>query len=332
MNLSSRISFGKIALGLSGLLALSATATGCTVKSDASDEYRDPIPQSSDVALAVPGSSSSTSTTSSAAGLHIAGGSGTGDLASYYLFTRDISAGVDWGTGAILGGVWLIVNQPATTISGNTATWGPGNGALDTANWRFVVKEVGDKEYDWELDGRPKASTNDSDFKPVISGHGYGKSRPEHRSGNFTIDNDEYKLLEPEFGHDSGTTKVTYDLRQYPAQIQVELRPNPTSLGQNDITVTHDSDGSGEVDITGKDDISSTKDGILEDVTIMSRWNNTGAGRGDAQMSGGELTQTVTASQCWSSSFAQTYYTDSVNYQPTSGDPSSCAFSQSKIQ
>ncbi|MGH7281211.1 MAG: hypothetical protein ACRELY_06795 [Polyangiaceae bacterium] len=327
MNLPS-----KIAFGLTGLFALSATATGCTVKSDASDEYRDAIPQSGDVALAVPGSSQSSSTTSSAAGLRIAGGSGTGDLASYYLFTRDISAGVDWGTGAILVGVWAIVNQPATMISGNTATWGPGNGALDTANWRFVVTEVGDKEYDWELDGRPKASTNDADFKPVISGHGYGKSRPEHRSGTFTIDNDEYKLLEPQFGHDTGTTKVTFDLRQYPAQIQVALRPNPTTLGQNDISVIHNQDGSGEVDITGLDDISTNKDGNLENVTILSRWQSSGAGRGDVQMSGGELSETVVASQCWSSSFAQTYYTDNVSYEPTSGDPSSCAFSDSKIQ
>lgn len=328
----SKISLGKIALGLSGLFVLSATAGGCALKPDSSDEYRDPIPQGSDVALGVPGSSQSTSTTSSAPGLRIAGGSGTGDLASYYLFTRDISAGVDWGTGAILAGVWLIVSQPATTISGNTATWGPGNGALDTANWRFVVKEIGDKEYDWELDGRPKASTDDSDFKPVISGHGYGKSRAEHRSGTFTIDNDEYKVLEPQFGHDSGTTRVTYDLRQYPAAIQVELRPTPATLGQNDISVIHNQDGSGEVDITGLDDIATPKDGNLENVMILSRWNNTGAGRGDVQMSGGELSQTVTASQCWSSSFAQTYYSDSVNYQPTSGDPSSCAFSQSKIQ
>lgn len=324
----------KVVFGLAGLIALTSTATGCTLKNDSSDEYRDPIPQSSDVALGVPGASQSTSTSASAAaaGLHLAGGAAGGGYATYYVFTRDISAGVDFGTGVILAGVWAIVSQPATDISGNTATWGPGSGsALDPTVWRFQVKEIGDKEYDWELDGRPKASTSEADFRAVIKGHGYGKSRAEHRSGTFTIDNDAYQALEPGFGHDTGTTKVDWDLRQYPATIHVELRPNPSSLGQNDIDVTHESDGSGEVDIAGKDDIATPKDGSLEDVVIHSRWNNTGAGRGDVQMSGGELTQTVQASQCWSSTFSQTYYTDSVGYQPTEGDASSCAFDQAKF-
>jgi hypothetical protein len=48
-------------------------------------------------------------------------------------------------------------------------------------------------------------------------------------------------------------------------------------------------------------------------------------------MSGGDLSSTVLASQCWSSAFAQTYYTDTVNYQPTSGDPSTCAFAQAQF-
>jgi hypothetical protein len=321
----------NVVLGLSALFSVSAFGSGCTVKSDSSDAFRDPIPQSSDVALAVPGSSSGTSTTSSAAGLRLAGGTGAGDYASYYVFTRDISAGVDFGTGAILGAVWLIVNEPATNISGNTATWGPGSGALDPSTWRFRVTEIGDGEYNYELDGRPKSSTSDSDFKPVLSGHGYGKTRPEHRSGNFTLYNDTYNALEPGLGHDSGTTAVTYDLRQFPAKIQVQLSPSPASLGENAIDVSHNQDGSGEVDIVGLDDISTNKDGTLENLTIHSRWTNVGAGRADIQASGGELSQTVIASQCWSSAFAQTYYTDNVNYEPTSGDPTSCAFTQASF-
>jgi hypothetical protein len=111
----------------------------------------------------------------------------------------------------------------------------------------------------------------------------------------------------------------------------VQLSPSPTSLGENAIAVTHNQDGSGEVDIVGLDDISTNKDGTLENVTIHSRWTNVGAGRADVQASGGELEQTVVASQCWSSTFAQTYYTDNVNDQPTTGDASSCAFTQASF-
>jgi hypothetical protein len=84
--------------------------------------------------------------------------------------------------------------------------------------------------------------------------------------------------------------------------------------------------------LTALADISNPKDGVNENVVDDSRWTRTGAGRADVQMSGGDLGATkVQASQCWSDAFAQTYYTDNVNYQPTAGDPSTCAFAQAQF-
>jgi hypothetical protein len=40
----------------------------------------------------------------------------------------------------------------------------------------------------------------------------------------------------------------------------------------------------------------------------------------------------VTASQCWSATFAQSYYTDSVGYQPTAGDAAACVFAQAQFK
>ena len=62
---------------------------------------------------------------------------------------------------------------------------------------------------------------------------------------------------------------------------------------------------------------------LLENVTIRSRWLATGAGRGDARITGGDLgTQQAIASECWNTLFRRSsYYTDNVNFHPTEGDP-----------
>jgi hypothetical protein len=46
-------------------------------------------------------------------------------------------------------------------------------------------------------------------------------------------------------------------------------------------------------------------------------------------MSGGDIPAsvgTVTAVECWSGDFARVYYDDSIDWEPTSGDPAACAF------
>jgi hypothetical protein len=97
-----------------------------------------------------------------------------------------------------------------------------------------------------------------------------------------------------------------------------------------DATVTHESEGAGRVALTAQGDIDKPANGTFEDVTLHSRWNAEGAGRADVQMSGGSLPTTVQATECWSETFARSYYTDNVNYQPTEGSPTACAFSSTQ--
>ena len=63
-----------------------------------------------------------------------------------------------------------------------------------------------------------------------------------------------------------------------------------------------------------------------EHITLRSRWESNGAGRADARMAGGDLQTGAIASGCWDTSFRRTYYTDSVNFAPTEGAVSGCAF------
>ncbi len=324
-----------------GLLMLGAVVGGsnaCTIKADDSERFRDPIPQSADVGMGVPGSTTGAPTKTQGQVLHLsntpAGGGGTSSYAEYYQVTRDITDTVDYGTAWVIGLVWTIVHTPATTIEPHKAVWGPGAGdALSPVVWRFTVNEVGDKEYDYALEGRAKGSTSEADFKAVLTGHGFGRSRAEHRQGSFTLDFDASSRLDPARSHDSGNVKVAFDLRQYPATLAVDLtatdRPRAAKVG-----VTHQGDGSGAVDITLHDGADPAQNDKADDIVLHSRWDQSGAGRGDAQLTGGNLPTTVSnvqVSECWDSAFARVYYKDSVDYKPAAGNPAACVFAQAKF-
>jgi hypothetical protein len=317
---------------IAGLSLGGCTAKATTAEDNAADKFREAIPATADVATGVPGSASGATGASSDLQAPGAAPQATADAApsyaTYYTFTRNVADGVDAVTGVILGAVWLVVHTPPASVTDQQAVWGPGNGdALSPVVWRLTVTEVAQDEFDYKLDGRPKASTSEADYLNVLSGHGYGLAHPQHRNGTFTVDNDASHTLDPVRNHDTGKVTIDHRLHDWPAVLSVQIRPSdkPDWL---DITVTHQQDQSGEVDVNGLTDIEAVKDGNLEDVLIHSRWDHTGAGRADVTLSGGDLGPTliVKASECWSSVFARTYYTDSVMYQPTEGDPGACVF------
>lgn len=314
------------------IAAVVGGASGCTLKMSDESRFSEPIPLGSDVALGVPGSTGA-ATRAQATGIHIASdppGGITASPAPWYQFTRNVTDAVDLGTGFVLGAIWLVAHTPPTSVEAHRAVWGPGRGtALDPVVWRLTVTEVGDREYDYELDARPKASASESDYRAILKGHGFGATHPEHRRGNFTIDNDAYRALDPSRASwDSGTVKVTFDGRTFPATIQADVK-HSADPDFYDVTVTHQKDGSGALDITAFGDVELVKDGRRENVTLHSRWNTTGAGRADLEISGGSTPSTVKGSECWSTTFARSYYSDNVNYRPTEGNAASCVFASS---
>jgi len=297
-------------------LISAAFGGGCTETSDDADRFREPIPVKEEVALAVPNATSTTTQ-----GLRIATNGTSGEVARWYKLTREFTGGVDGATALILGGVWAIVNTPPTSIENKKAVWGPGSGnALEPAVWRFTVTEVGNAEYDYVLEGQPKSG---GDWRTVLRGKGYGKSRPEHRQGTFTIDNDAYRTLEPTYGKDEGTAKFVYDLRGTPSSIDVELRP-PAAKGWIDLRVKHEAKGAGSIVVEGLGDLDESKATKLEDVKVTSRWTLNGSGRADVSIKNGDLPFPVDATECWSPSFARVYYKDTADFEPPVGTESSC--------
>ena len=320
---------------VASLFGLAATE-GCMLKpqDDGADKYRQAIPQTNDVALSVPKSSGGTSSTTSYStkGVYSTKGDApTTSDAKYYAFTRDIADATDATTAIVLGLVWVIVHSPPTSVDAHHAVWGPGSGnALDPNVWRMTATEVAEHEYDYVLAARPKASTSEGDYVSILTGHGWDESSPNHRSGWFLVDNDAYKSVDPMRGHDSGTVRIDFDARSYPITIDVDAETGDPAKGWFKIQLEHDKDAGGSVAVQALGDIETVKDGNLENVTLNSKWNSTGAGRSDATISGGDLKSEVDATECWDTNFQRVYYTDTIGYEPTMGAASACAFSSTK--
>ncbi|MBK7582866.1 MAG: hypothetical protein IPI67_22060 [Myxococcales bacterium] len=262
----------------------------------------------------------------------------SGPWAKYYGFTRHVRKGVNQVTAAILGSVWIIVHTQPTSVDSKEAVWGPWTDSLEPVTYRFRVTEVGEKEYEYRLEGRPKASSNDGEFKSVLFGTGFGKGHASHGDGTFTIDLDVAYELDPfnQDGDSSGKIKITHDL---PPDITTNLFSQPRSIKaevtpSNDdswYTVASDSlaDGTGTLKVDAYADADDSNATQKEDISILSQWNGTGAGRADITLSGGDVPTdpgTVKAVECWGSDFYRVYYEDSVNYQSKEGEASLCAF------
>src|SRR5689334_2307499 len=104
------------AWGMGAALGMAQLGCGMSVDDDA-DRFRDPIPEASQVSLALPGSGGAPASSATLAY------GGAGEHAKFYEFTRAMTDGVDGVTRSILGSIWIVVHTRPTTIGNHEATW-----------------------------------------------------------------------------------------------------------------------------------------------------------------------------------------------------------------
>ncbi|HEY4183891.1 MAG TPA: hypothetical protein VGP07_02435 [Polyangia bacterium] len=325
----------KMLLALS-LAVVTATA-GCA--KDEGDDFRDGVPQQTDVALLVPGNSSQSSALTASGGTTVIHSGLLGDQAEFYRFTRDITATINAGTVAVLTIVKTVTNYPPTSVAKDMAVWGPYTEPLSPNTWRLTVNRVEKGQFHYVLEGKAKTAA-DAAFVTVLSGNHTQADATAHRrdnvpdygSGDFLVDWNASQTL-PEHDKNVGTAAFTYS------------RTSPTSVVDIGVTFTQVKDDvtgmlidavyaySATPGMGGAFDFKLTKDFItttaaLETMSVHSRWMETGAGRADTMISGGDLAATqATVNECWDSNFLSVYFTNSY------GDPAkmwgaetSCAF------
>jgi len=323
---------------LVGALVL-AVSSGCALqKKDDVDAFRDAVPKAEAVSVSGPegAASGSTSTASTVPGPRTLATTPTGPYAKWYQFTRDMRDGVNHVTGGVLGTIWILIHTEPTSAQKDNATWGPYSDALDPVTYRFRITRTATDEYDYVFEGRPKASTDDADFRALLTGHGYGTPHPMHGQGTFTVNLDVAKSLDPaSHPTDSGTVTIVHhfphDFSENLSALPRTITATVTPAGEAHFSVESvaNLDGTGSIHVDAHADIDDSKLTKLEDVVIDSRWRATGAGRSDISISGGDLpasTPLVNAVECWGTDFVRDYYSDSVNFSPSEGLASACAY------
>jgi len=248
-----------------------------------------------------------------------------GQLAPWYVATHDVTRTFNGSSAWVLELIHKIVSTPATSINGDTYTWGPGSKPLDPAEYKLEVKALPDGTYSYQLSGRSKTQAN-AQFEVVIDGTADPRPGEAKGSGEFLIDFDAGKRVNPiESGDAKGSVDVHYDLAKRHLDLTImstDALGHPVS---GDYAYNEATDGGGDMTF----DVSGNAGGtaLLETLTLRSRWLNTGAGRADARIAGGDLgTIQVTASECWDGGFKRVFYKDSNNFAPTEGLETSCAF------
>jgi hypothetical protein len=297
---------------LVGLTAALAATAGCRKPDD--DAFRAGVPTREAVTLHVAGAPSDGSSAATTGAL-------LGQKAGTYEITRLVTGVVNGGTWAVLTLVRTVVSFPATTVSHDTAVWGPYHDALALNTWRLTVTRLAPHDFQWKFEGKDKDKGDDA-YLEIISGthtaavdamddpiEGFG-------NGAFTIDWDAAAKL-PQHDQNVGVAKFTYSRLTADATVNVDVDftgiKDQTTLeifnAQYRYTSTPGQGGElryGEDkdNYPGKGPTGTAK----EHFTIESRWTENGEGRCDLQDSGGDLGAIMPhGSECWDERFDSVY-------------------------
>ena len=298
------------------LLAATATLSlvACIKQDGSPDEIKRALPTTDQVSIKLPGNAARTTDANV-----------LGQLAPYYVATRDVTKTFNGSTAWVLLTLHAIVQFPVTSVHGNTFTWGPWSAALDPAEYKLDVTAAGDGTYSYQLSGRSKTVAN-AKFEVVIDGTADPRAGDDKGSGEFLIDFDAGKRVNPvDSGDAKGSVDVRYDLTKRHLDLAIMSTDAQGQPALADYAYNAAADGGG--DMTFDVSLNAGGTALLETLTLRSRWLGTGAGRSDARIAGGDLgTLQVTASECWNTMFNRVYYQDSNNFAPAEGAESSCAF------
>lgn len=277
-------------------------------------ELGDGVPKASEVALKLPDSSGQPlSGSSTRQGIE-------GETAQFYKLTRGVTKTVNGGTAAVLNLVHRITEFRPTTTTQDSATWGPHTDALSPNTWKLTVTRTTAQTFEYRLEGKAKAEA-DSAFRVVLSGT-HRRTGDTLGSGSFLVDWDELKQL-PEHDENVGTLTITYKRETEAATAEVDAQFDGPVVDANYRYRATPGQG-GEFEFQAVSNFVGGE--ALEDGKLKSRWLQTGEGRSDATMHGGDLAITATASECWDDGFASRYFVNSWDTSANYGAPSACAF------
>jgi len=245
-----------------------------------------------------------------------------GEQAAWYKTTRTVTVVVNTATAAILKLCESIVSYEPTTVTDDTAVWGPWTDSLSPNTYKFTVTKVANG-YDYVLEGKGKTE-DDSAFRKLLTGHHEPGATKKQGKGTFSVDWNKAAEL-PEHGNEIGSADFTYERN---AQMDVTVGVKFNQVADNDhpgkkvdaryaFAKKSGADGSFEfIVINGK----------AESFAVKSRWQDGGAGRSDVNAKTATGAVLGTIAECWGATFLETYYAESWNPNALQGKESDCVF------
>ncbi|MFT5458694.1 MAG: hypothetical protein ACI9K2_005202 [Myxococcota bacterium] len=189
--------------------------------------------------------------------------------------------------------------------------------ADDLTRWGADLRDIGGGDDEWvtlvagEVD--PGATRRESTGRFVFDFDGIHARVPaETTVGAFAV---EYAL-------DGGVADATasfVDYADHPDDLRVDAAYRYTS----------DGDGGGSLDVAAETEL--TDGGLLEVLVLRTRWLASGAGRGDALATDGDLGPLVyTASECWDAAANIVFAENNADLE-REGDAEACAFREASF-
>lgn len=295
-------------------VTLAASLVACVQETNAPSSIQGAIPTADQVEIKLPASAARS----------------VGQLAEWYVATRNVTRTFNGGTAWVLTLVHTIVQFPVTSVDGDKYTWGPWSDALDPAEYKLDVRDVGDGTYEYQLSGRSKLQAG-SQFEVVIDGKADPRAGELKGNGTFLLDFEAGRRVNPiDAGDARGSVTVNYDLTAKHLDLGIDSIDDRGQPVAADYAYTETAGGGGDMLFNVEGNAGGTA--ANEKITLRSRWQGNGAGRADARLAGGDLgAVSATASECWDTAFKRVYYTDSVNFVPTEGAASACVFANQDL-
>jgi hypothetical protein len=299
--------------------ALAVLAAACGESALTADEIRDALPKKEAIRIGTPDDAAAASAGLQNALRALAAPAMTSEFAVTTYWTAVTVNTAVWWT---LLNLEVITLFPPTACTEDACTWGPHLGDDQLNRWQLVVSREGDG-YAYALSGQPVAHP-EVGFLPLIAGVARRGQDRLHGHGTFTVDFDAAADLDHEAGwtqEDHGVLEVTYDNR---TDLQVDCvflgarSDDPADPVFMDAAYAFDaSAGGGTLEVAFR-----TLELEPRTLSLRSRWNETGAGRGDARVTfdGGWYEK----SECWDAAGGELLFDTEPN--PDYGDEAFCSF------
>ncbi len=289
-----------------GAVVVVLSVAGCGL--DAGSQFRQGYPKPDAVTVKVPGAAQGlTSKGTKRQGLE-------GDTAAFYSFTRGVTQMVNGAGVVILSLVKTIADYPATSSDATHAVWGPWTDALSPNTYKFTVTKNAENDFSYVLEGKGKNEA-DTAFRTILSGsHHIDRARPGQRQ------------LPPRLGRGAHPARARLErglgavrllahrarpAGRHHAHFTQVLDKDTGKLIDADYTYHQEPGAGGNFEFKTAKDITGTA--LIEDLSVNSRWLQTGDGRSDVTRQrrrpadrGGRV------NECWDSNFASRYLGDVV--------------------